>query len=67
MVVWPDDHHEGVSRGYVECGYPDYEVISKTKFFLHPECLNTGNQQFEEKFHKDWDPVRPHELRARGG
>lgn len=65
MVVWPEDCHEGVTRGYVECGYPGHEVIARTKFFIHPRCKEAAERRCEEKFRRDWAEVRPHEVEGR--
>uniref|UniRef100_A0A7S3DXH8 H15 domain-containing protein n=1 Tax=Entomoneis paludosa TaxID=265537 RepID=A0A7S3DXH8_9STRA len=67
MCVWPEDVHEGVSRDYIESGYPGYNVISRSKFFIHSGCQQEAERKFEAQFHKDWKKVRPHELEARRG
>lgn len=59
MLVWPEDCHEGVTCGYVECGYPSHEVISRSRFFIHPECQEEADTQCEAKFRQDWKEVTP--------
>lgn len=66
MLVWPGDHHEGVSRGYVECGYgPGYETVGRTKFKLHAECCQDADEQYRTKFQRDWSKVRPQLIQDR--
>ena len=62
MLVFPGDAHEGVTRGYVECGYPGYEVISRKTFYVHEGCLEDAGETFRDAFDRDWAKVRPHVL-----
>lgn len=65
MLVFPGDCHEGVSRGYVECGYPGFEVVSRNKFFVHDgDCKTAADERYEQEFHRNWQKIRPHVLRS---
>ena len=64
MLVFAGDHHEGVSRGYVECGYPNgYDVVSRKTFHLHQGCLDTADMTYRSKFDSDWRNIRQHVIR----
>ena len=60
MCIAPGDHHEGVSRGYVECVPPDGQTVSRKSFFIHEGCLEAANEKFEIQFRKEWEIIRPH-------
>ena len=60
MCIAPGDHHEGVSRGYVENVPPDGRTVSKKTFFVHENCLNEANDKLEGKFREDWAIIQPH-------
>lgn len=59
MLVFPGDAHEGVYRGYVECGYPDFEVVSRKNFNVHEACLDQADETFHAEFDRDWRKLRP--------
>ena len=60
MCISPGDHHEGVSRGYVESVPPDGRTVSKKTFFIHENCLKSANEMFETEFRKEWTVIQPH-------
>ena len=60
MCIAPEDHHEGVSRGYVENVPPDGRTVSRKIFFVHENCLNEANEKFETKFRDEWAIIQPH-------
>ena len=60
MCIAPGDHHEGVSRGYVECVPPDGKTVSRRSFFIHEECQAVAEEKFKREFHEQWAIIQPH-------
>jgi hypothetical protein len=59
--VFLGDKHEGISHGYIECGYPGgFDVVSHNKLFVHEACKDQANEIFLEKFQSDWSRLQVH-------
>eukprot|EP00339_Tiarina_fusa_P022524 CAMPEP_0117051576 /NCGR_PEP_ID=MMETSP0472-20121206/35632_1 /TAXON_ID=693140 ORGANISM="Tiarina fusus, Strain LIS" /NCGR_SAMPLE_ID=MMETSP0472 /ASSEMBLY_ACC=CAM_ASM_000603 /LENGTH=359 /DNA_ID=CAMNT_0004765835 /DNA_START=63 /DNA_END=1142 /DNA_ORIENTATION=+ len=65
MIVFPRDHHEGVSRGYTEDNFGQDYTISRQEFNIHENCQDEANRKFRAIFDREWAKIRPQVIAQR--